>query len=180
MMIDPVLAWSLRLALAMLFFAAAWHKLTDRRRFEAAVRAYRLAPSAWATWLTWLFTVVESAVAIGLVYPSLHRTAAIAAAALLSVYTAAISLNLARGRREIDCGCFASGAKVPLGAGLIARNLALIAAASTLLVPTRVRAFVWIDAVTIVTGLITLSLLWAAGQRLAYTGPSLRRLGGAR
>ena len=56
----------------------------------------------------------------------------------------------------------------------------LIAASCMLLVPIQSRTLVWIDAITIVMGLAALSLLWAAGQRLAQTGPALRRLGGVR
>jgi uncharacterized membrane protein YphA (DoxX/SURF4 family) len=180
MTLDPVLSWSLRLALALLFSAAAWHKLADPRRFAATMRAYDLVPEAWALPLGWLFVLVEGTVAVGLVSPPAYQTAAVAAATVLSIYTAAISLNLARGRREIDCGCFASTAKVPLGPGLVLRNLALIAAAVALLLPVRVRAWAWVDGVTVMSAVLAASLLWAAGQRLAQTGPRLRRLGGLR
>ena len=105
----------------------------------------------------------------------------IASACSLSVSAAAaISVNLARGRREIDCGCFAASARVPLSNWLVVRNAVLIGAACLLLMPVRARTLVWIDGLTVVTTLITLSLLWAAGQRLAQTGPALRQLGGAR
>ena len=180
MTLDPVIAWSVRLALALLFTAAAWHKLPDARRFEGAVRAYRLVPSEWTAALAWLLPFAEGAIALGLIYPSTYPAAAVAAGVVLSIYTLAISVNLVRGRREIDCGCFASAVTVPLSAGLVARNLGLIAASCMLLVPIRARTLVWMDAVTIVMGLATLSLLWAAGRRLTQTGPALRRLGGVR
>ena len=178
MMLDPVIAWSLRIALALLFATAAWHKLSDRRRFEGSIRAYRLAPSAWAPLLAWLLPLVEGAVALGLLHPPSHRTAAVAAAATLSIYTVAVAVNLARGQRDIDCGCFASTATVPLSPGLVGRNLGLIVGSSILLMPVHARTFVWVDVVTIAAVLTTLSLLWTAAQRLAQTGPALRRFGG--
>lgn len=45
-----------------------------------------------------LLPLAELAVAIGLVFPASAWVAAVAAAALLGMFTAAIGLNLARGR----------------------------------------------------------------------------------
>jgi len=180
MTVDLVVAWSLRLALAVLFLAAAWHKLSDRRRFEATVRAYELLPAGASSLLSRLLPVLETAIAAGLLHPASRRPAAIAAAGVLLLYTCAIAVNLARGRRAIDCGCFHMRSVTPLSGALIARNVALIAAACMLLLPVRTRTLVWVDGLTLVTTLVTLSLLWAAAQRLSHTGPNLRRLGGIR
>ena len=68
----------------------------------------------------------------GLLHAPTRQPTAIASMTLLAIYTGAIASNLARGRREIDCGCFASSARVPLSPWLIARNLILIAAAALL------------------------------------------------
>jgi len=38
---------------------------------------------------------------------------------LLALYTLAVVVNLARGRREIDCGCFGPAARQPLSAALV-------------------------------------------------------------
>jgi hypothetical protein len=180
MTVDLVIALSIRLGLALLFVAAAWHKLSDRRRFETAVRAYELLPKRASSLLSWLLPAVEAAIAIGLLYPAWQRSAAIAAAGVLLLYTGAMAVNLARGRRRIDCGCFRSRSATPLSAGLVARNLGLIAAACVLLLPVGTRALTWIDGFTSVATLVTLSLLWMAAQRLSHTGPALRGLGGAR
>ena len=179
-MIDPVIELSLRLALALLFGAAAWHKASDWIRFGAIVRSYRLLPSWLVAPLTWLLPGVEVLIAVGLLLPSTRQVAAVGAAMLLLVYASAIGVNLARGRRDIDCGCSASSAHVPLSNWLVARNAILIVAAFILVMPARPRTLVWIDALTIMTAVTTLSLLWSAGQRLAGTGQALRRIGGAR
>jgi hypothetical protein len=50
------------------------------------------------------------------------------AALLLSGFAAAIAINLARGRKAIDCGCFQSALRQPLRIVLVARNLLLVAA----------------------------------------------------
>jgi hypothetical protein len=179
MTIDPVIAWTLRLALALLFSAAAWHKLVDRGRFEGTLRAYALLPVRTTRLLSSAIPVVEVTIVIALLAPASHL-GGIAAASLLLVYTAAIGINLARGRRSIDCGCFTNSSTTPLSNALVARNAALIAAACALVLPVSARPLVWVDWVTSLTALFALSLLWAAGQQLAQTGPALRRHGGPR
>ncbi len=178
-MIDPVFELSVCFALALLFGAAAWHKVSDRVRFRAVVDAYDLLPSWLASPAARLLPALEASVAVALLYPPSRHAAAIVAVPLLSVYTAAIFVNIVRGRREIDCGCFTASSRVPLSNWLVLRNVVLIAAACILLLPIRGRTLVWVDGLTIATALITMSLLWAAGQRLAQTGPALRRFGGA-
>ena len=180
MTIDPVIAWAVRLGLALLFAAAAWHKVTDRRRFEATLTAYELLPTRAASMLSWGVPLAEGAISAGLVYPTTMRAAAVGACSMLLLYTGAIAINLARGRREIDCGCFASRAVTPLNGALIARNAGLIAATSALLLPIRMRPAVWVDGLTLLTTLTTLVLLWATAQRLLQTGPALRGHGGFR
>jgi len=178
-MIDPVVELSICSGLALLFAAAAWHKFSDRARFAAVLGAYELLPSGLVGPATRLFPVLEASIAVGLLYLPTRRAAALAAGSLLVLYTMAICLNLVRGRREIDCGCFAASSRVPLSNWLVVRNIVVIAAACTLLLPIRARALIWVDGLTIAAALITASLLWAAGQRLSHTGPVLRRFGGA-
>jgi hypothetical protein len=179
-MIDPVVELSICFALALLFAAAAWHKVSDRVRFGATVGAYSLLPPWLVSPVARVLPLLEACIAVGLVYPPTRSAAALAAVPLLTLYTIAIAANLARGRREIDCGCFASSARVPLSKWLLLRNGILIVASCVLLLPIRTRALMWVDGATIVMTLTTLSLLWATGQRLAQTGPALRHVGGVR
>jgi hypothetical protein len=179
-MIDPVIELSIGLALALLFAAAAWHKASDRIRFHATLRGYGLLPRWFVAPVARFLPLLEASIAVALLVPPTRPTAALAAIALLTAYTLAIAANLARGRRDIDCGCFASSGRVPLSSWLVTRNVLLIVAASVVVMPVRTRTVLWIDAVTIATALITITLLWAAGQRLSHTGPALRRLGGTR
>jgi hypothetical protein len=179
-MIDPVIDLTLRAVLSLLFAAAAWHKVSDRPRFAASLEAYALLPARLVSPISLLLPALECSLAIGLLYAPTREPAAIASMALLTLYTAAIVANLARGRREIDCGCFASSARVPLTPWLVARNLGLIGAAALLVAPVRARAIVWVDQFTVVTAVLVLWLLSGVAQRLAQTGPALRRLGGRR
>lgn len=176
-MIDPVLTFTARAALALVFAAAAWHKLSDRTRFAGVIRAYRIAPRAWEAPVAWVLPFAEAFVALGLCYSPWRERAALTAIALLSLYTFAVAVNLAFGNRDVDCGCFASNVRVPLSGWLVVRNAVLIGAAALIALPVQPRALVWVDALTVAAALVTLSLLWSAGRRLAQTGPALRQLG---
>ncbi len=179
-MIDPVIQLTLRAGLATLFTAAAWHKLSDRTRFAASLRAYELLPRALLSPIARFLPALECCIAIGLLCAPSQAPAALASMALLTGYTGAIAVNLARGRREIDCGCFASALRVPLSSWLIARNLALIGASALAVMPIGARSLNWVDLFTVVAAVIMLSLLSAAAQRLAQSGPALLHSRGPR
>jgi len=83
----------------------------------------------------------------GLLLPTATRTwGALLAVGLLLLITAAVGLNVLRGRTHIDCGC-GWGPEVPLGGGLLLRNLVLAAAALLVLLPVTPRETVWLDLV---------------------------------
>ncbi|HYT27015.1 MAG TPA: MauE/DoxX family redox-associated membrane protein [Actinomycetota bacterium] len=117
-----------RFALAVLFLTAGLAKLSAPAEFARAVANYRLLPSgpagAVATWLPRL--EVAAAVLLGL---GLATTlAGVVLAGLLLAFTAAVAVNLLRGR-EIDCGCFGSSAPRRITWGTVGRNLAMAAMA---------------------------------------------------
>lgn len=178
-MIDPVVSVSLRCLLALLFASAAWHKASNPSRFASTLEGYRLLPSWLATAVTRVLPVLEITVAVVLLLP-LHRWyawAGLGAAALLVLYSVAILINLARGRRDIDCGCFGPTARVPLSGALIVRNSLLIVAATVVSLPLRVRSLLWMDAFTVVVVVAAATLLWSSFWLLRK---SPRTMGGTR
>jgi len=179
-MIDPVVELTATLSLALLLASAAVHKASDRRRFVATVQAYELIPDRLAHGFGSLLPMLEAALAVGLLYPPSRSSSAVATVLLLALYTGAIGVNLARGRTDIDCGCFAASSRVPLSAQLILRNTFLAGAAALLFLPVAVRPLVWVDILTIVMAIVTLALLWTSARRLAANGPSFQRSGGPR
>lgn len=179
-MIDPALDISLRIGLALLFAAAAWHKVSDHSRFVETMRAYRLLPDWSLAPAAWFFPTLELGIAIGLLYGPGREAAVFTAVPLLLLYSFAIWQNLTPDRREIDCGCFASSASVPLSGWLIARNIILMLATCVVLMPLRPRTLIWVDGLSVVTALLISWVLWTAGQRLASTWPALKRLRGSR
>jgi len=156
-MSDPALQLVVRIAGACLFFAAASHKLRDRAGFGAALAGYRLLPG----WSVPVAAVLLGVAEIGLGFALLATPRAGAGAAgLLALYACAVGVNLARGRRHIDCGC--GGSPQPLSGWLVARNLVLAAAFAACAAPSSARALAILDAVTIGAGVAALALLWAA------------------
>lgn len=176
--LDPAVGIGLRLSLALLLLAASHHKLCDLEGFAAAVANYRLLRDRWTRAAAAALAVGELAVAIALLVPGLARGAAIAAVALLALYTGAIAINLIRGRREIDCGCAGPRARRPLSGGLLARNTVLMLAAAACALPVAGRPLVWLDAVTVAAGVTVLAFLYAAIDASLAHAPWLRALGG--
>jgi hypothetical protein len=173
---DPVIDLTARTALALLFVVAAAHKLRDVATFRATFRDYRLVPAALAGSLATLVPSAELAVAALLLAPGTGVVGKIGGAGLLVVYAAAVAVNLARGRRHIDCGCAGPHAQRPIGGGIVVRNALLAAAALAALVPVRPRPLLWIDALTVSGAVVALAALYLAADRLMAVGPALARL----
>ena len=177
-MIDPVLPVVLRGALALLFVTAALHKLRDLHAFRVALGDYELVPWPLTGLVAAGLVAAELGVAIVLVTPWARPWGFAAAALLLVLYTAAVSVNLLRGRRDIDCGCFGPALRLELGPGLVARNALLLAGAlAGLLAPTP-RALTALDGLPIVAAIGFLSAAYAAASRLLANAPALRALRG--
>jgi hypothetical protein len=160
--IDPALQWIARLSLASLFLWSAAHKVRASADFRAALSAYRLVPTGALRTAHRLLVAMEVAISLALLVPGLAPGSALAAAGLLCLYSAAILVNLVRGRREIDCGCAGLARSRPISPALLSRNAALVAAALLCVLPSSGRAFFWLDAVVVVAGSATALLLFVA------------------
>src|SRR5712671_5269261 len=124
--IDPVLGWMAAAAAAAIFAASGALKFYDLETYRGAVTNYRLIPEWLATPFAWTAPVIESAAALGLIV-------------LLGVFTGAIAINLARGRTDIDCGCFGPALRQRLSWWLLLRNGALFALLAIALLPMGAR-----------------------------------------
>ncbi|MEM9620573.1 MAG: MauE/DoxX family redox-associated membrane protein [Pseudomonadota bacterium] len=109
--------------LAAVFGLAVWHKLRAWPRFLAVLEAYRIVPAGLLVPAAALVVLAELATVALLVLAT--PAGAAAAAGLLGIYLVAMVVNMARGRRLIDCGC--GDTPTPLPAYLLARNVALMA-----------------------------------------------------
>ncbi len=84
-------------------------KAGDHEGLLRVVRGYRLLPSGVERVVARVLPAAEIVVGALLVFGVAGRTAAAAAAVLFLGFFVGLTVNLARGRRELDCGCFAFG-----------------------------------------------------------------------
>lgn len=171
---DPAIVWVLRVTLALLFAAAAFHKLRAPREFAATVEAYALVPMIAVRPFAWALATAEVGLAAAFLVPALGMLPSLAGAGLLCLYSGAIAVNLARGRTDIDCGCLGPANRQPLSAWLLVRNAVLVGACLLLASPQGPRPLIWVDALSIAGGAAGVALCWTAMNQLA-TLPSLRR-----
>lgn len=172
MLIDPAIHWAGRLGISLLFAHACRHKLRDRPGFAEALAAYELIPKRGLRVVATGLIVGEGATAAAILFTP---SAGFGAAVLLLLYGAAISVNLVRGRNEIDCGCGLSGTSTELSVALVARNLALAAVALAATMPAGSRPLTWIDGVTVVASITTGAVLAIAADAIAANTGRIRR-----
>ncbi len=121
---DPAIMLTLRWMLAGVFLAAVVHKLKDPTEFKASLEDYQLLPHLMLRPAFFALVTIELLITGALLLNIWF--AGFAAAILLLVYTAAIAVNLIRGRTEIDCGCSGPAVRQTLSVWLVIRNAGLI------------------------------------------------------
>ena len=102
---SPWLTVRVQIALGLFFVAAALPKLVDPPSFAHVVYNYRLVPGAFVNLMALVMPWLELLAGLALILGIWTRVSTGLVGALLLVFIAAISLNLARGN-AIDCGCF--------------------------------------------------------------------------
>lgn len=165
-MLDPAFGYLIVIGIALLFAVAGIHKLRDLPRFTEALAAYRVLPDALARRLAWLIPCLELALTLGLLWEPSRRMAAISAIAVLIAYASGLAVNLARGRRELDCGCGIARRRRSIAPWMVWRNLLLAAALAVAAMPWSRRAFELWDFLTVMGGLCVAMTLYAAVDRL--------------
>ena len=200
-MIDPAVDLLLRLALTLLFAVSAWDKAADLPAFRRVLDDYRVLPTAAVPTVAAAVTIYEGFLAAMLLAPvlppllrmclpssvipalslptsSLAVIAAIAACCLLATYTAAVVVNLMRGRRHIDCGCGGPALSQPIGNTVVVRNICLLVMAAMTGLPVGLRPLVALDVFTAAAAFVATAVLYTAAEQAHANLPMHRRLGG--
>jgi len=117
------------LLLALIFLFSGIDKLAHYEGFVNALRNYIVVPRGWAPYLAVPVIAVELLIGIGLFVRLWRRQAALTAAVMMAVFTAALGLNRLLGGRGI-CGCWftitlARGDGMHVAQNLIMLGLAL-------------------------------------------------------
>jgi uncharacterized membrane protein YphA (DoxX/SURF4 family) len=117
-----------RFGLAVVFLLSGLAKLPRRAEFTSAVRNYQLVPDRVGALVGRLLPPVEVAAGALLALGLGIRPVAALLGVFLIVFSAAVAINLLRGR-IIDCGCFGPVAERRITWWTVARNLLLTGAA---------------------------------------------------
>jgi uncharacterized membrane protein len=161
---------------AAIFAGSAAMKFAAPMEFRGAVENYRIVPEWAAAVVGWTVPMLELAGAAGIMLPAWRPAAALCLLSLLTIFTAAVALNLARGRRNIDCGCFGPLMRQQLSGWMIARNAMLAMLVGIAAAPENERALSAFDYATMVPAVIALVMLYAAANYLLANAPTTRAL----
>ena len=173
-MIDPLFARVIALGLGTLLLAAAWHKVAAHAEFAAALHDYRLLPRTLLRPVALSLPVVEATLAAAWLTGGRGALMISSTAALLSIYAAAIAINLLRGRDRIACGCGLGGRGSDdqrLSWWLVIRNLVLAALAALAAWPTTGRRPGLVDALTLPCTVLAAALLHEGVWQLMRNAP---------
>jgi uncharacterized membrane protein YphA (DoxX/SURF4 family) len=124
-----------RIAIGLILVLAAAGKILDQPRTAVIVGRYELLPKRVGDAVAYVLGWLELALGTSLVLGVGTRWAILAATLLFVVFFAAIAINLARGRRDIGCGCFGWEEEQRLSWLLALRTLSLAAASAALAIP---------------------------------------------
>src|SRR6266852_6154390 len=174
--IDPAISWTVSLALAILFGASAAIKFADLPEFRGALENYRIVPEELSIPAAIIVPLSELSGAIGLLVPRFHAAASMLLIFLIAIFTAAIALNLMRGRLYIDCGCFGPMLRQPLSNWLLVRNGVLMLLGLVALMPNAARVMTCLDVVTIKLGASTMVILYGAANYLLANAPASNKM----
>ena len=176
-MIDPLIAKAIALGMGFLFLTAAWHKFKSPTQFEASLLDYQLLPEWSIRPVALAIPVVELVIGTSWIFGWSIRQIAIVSALLLTSYTLAIAINVARGRVHIGCGCGAPSADSsdqPISMGLVLRNCLLIALALVSTLPLLDRPLGVTDFIVLAATMISSFLLYAAVTQLLTNSNVIR------
>lgn len=171
--LDPGFALAARWVLAVVFILALSHKLKAPLVFQATLQNYRLVPEPLLMPASYVIMILEIAAVAGLVANSPVGSGL--AAALLTAYTTAISINLIRGRLDIDCGCSGPAIRQTLSITLVYRNVGLISLAILTLATSNPRPLTPLDWFTAIAAVVTFILLYFAATYLSASSTRFNR-----
>jgi putative oxidoreductase len=117
-----------RIVVGLVMIAAALGKIGDPAAFASQIHHYRLIPAAPENLLAITLPWIELVAGLALVLGVRARSGAWLVAAMMVVFTLAVTSALAR-NLNIDCGCFGTADASRIGWTKLLENIALTGAA---------------------------------------------------
>jgi hypothetical protein len=173
---DPVITIIISICMSLMFGFAAAHKLANAAVFKATMDEYQLVPQMLSGTVAILLIVAELLAAILVLVPAIRTYGLMIMAVLLFLYTAGISINLLRGRRDIDCGCSGPASRHELSGWLVLRNLVMLSLVLLATSPMAQRPANWMDAVVVLFSVMVASGLYMGMNQLLAQAPRLAAL----
>lgn len=171
----------IRLAVATIFGVAGLAKLLDLPGSVAAAEGFGV-PQRFSRLVGYGLSVLEIAIAVGLVSVTTARPAAATGTLLTALFIAAIAVNLAHGKRP-DCHCFGKLHSAPIGWQTLARNAAIGVGAATVAVAGPGEKLVpWLQRLdatdrallaVLVSATVVIGWQWTVVERLSRTASVL-------
>ena len=173
---DPVITAIISICLSLLFAVAVMHKLRAPAVFRAALDEYKLVPKIVSGIASFLLMATEAAAAVLVLIPATRIGGFVIMLALLVMYSTGISINLLRGRRDIDCGCNGPADKQLLSWWLVIRNLMFAGLAVVAIQPASGRVLNWLDITTILLAVLVATGLYLSLKQILARLPAPARL----
>jgi hypothetical protein len=156
----------LALGMALVLLAGAAGKLRDRADFALAVEAYELVPERLVPAAALTFALLELTSGLLLAAPWTRMAGAALALLVMALATAAVIVNLARGRRVLDCGCGGLSGRQPISWWLVLRNTML----ALVLLAVLALPGLSLDLAGVLCGGLGFALLYASVDQLLVNG----------
>jgi uncharacterized membrane protein YphA (DoxX/SURF4 family) len=125
----PVVVRIARIAIGVIFLAAALGKLGDLEMFAQQVHNYRILPLWSENLVAIVLPWIEILAGLALVFGVRSRSGAVVVTALLFVFTVAVGSAWARGL-DFECGCFGKASASRVGAQKLLENIGMLALAA--------------------------------------------------
>jgi uncharacterized membrane protein YphA (DoxX/SURF4 family) len=120
----PFLGLAIRVTAGLVWLVAGAAKLADLEQFRVQVEAYLIVPTALEAAFAYALPFLEVGIGLYLIAGLLVRGTAALSCVLMALFVVAIVQARLRGL-ALDCGCFGTLARQPIGWWTIARDVAL-------------------------------------------------------
>lgn len=163
----PEVSVAIRTLVALVYAAAAVGKMRHWAALHGVIANYRLLPNFLVAPVAYSLPPLEALLGATLLLGVFPPWPEVTAATLLVLFAVAMGINLLRGRRYIDCGCFQSSLKQTLSWILVVRNAAMASLLGLALSPTDGMANLWVSMEGLLVGgvlfliLQSLNILWS-------------------
>jgi hypothetical protein len=153
----------------------AWQKWQQHEAFAAAMQDYELIPDVAVPSASRALMATEATIGLALLWPRSHPWALLAGIALLVMVTAAVVLNLLRGRTAISCGC-GGASDQQISWSLVMRNGLFATLLGLAAQPWSDRQLIPLDYLTCLVGALMLAGFYAVVGQLLSNQPRLDAL----